>query len=387
VNRGRPGFLLLAVMMACTVRAGTGESAPFSPAQGGGTNEKEPSLYERIWKRAELYRNEDNPVIQSLVLSGRFQLDYALVDGDERYHREWNIRRFRIGAKARLFEKFTLHGEVELNPQEADPLYVRVTDLYLEWSPGDPFRATVGKHSAPFTADGATSSKELLAVDRSNLANNIWFPQEYFPGVSVSGEPGPWVYHAGVYSSGSADREFGKFDGTLFSLVVVGYDFAKGPEIEEALLAGTYLYQSPDQNNTFTRQLGHVGSLNFRLHAGRWGMRWDLAAADGYLGQSDLWGAMAMPFVDVTDKLQLVGRYTFLKSDDVNGLRLATYENRVVSDRGDEYKELYIGLNYYFYKHRLKVQAGALHAKMEDRALDGGAYSGVSGTAGMRVSW
>ena len=70
-------------------------------------------------------------------------------------------------------------------------------------------------------------------------------------------------------------------------------------------------------------------------------MRTDVSAAAGYLGQSDLWGVMAMPFFNVTDKLQFVGRYTFLDSDDPNGVRLATYENRVVTGRGDEYNELY----------------------------------------------
>jgi hypothetical protein len=34
---------------------------------------------------------------------------------------------------------------------------------------------------------------------------------------------------------------------------------------------------------------------------------------------------MAMPFVNVTGKLQVVGRYTFVESEDPNGVRLATY--------------------------------------------------------------
>ena len=46
-----------------------------------------------------------------------------------------------------------------------------------------------------------------------------------------------------------------------------------------------------------------------------------------------IWSVMTMPFFNVTDKLQLVGRYTFVESDDPNGVQLATYENRVVSGR------------------------------------------------------
>jgi phosphate-selective porin OprO/OprP len=349
--------------------------------------EKDPSIYDNIWKYTRWYENEEKPVIQSFVLSGRFQLDYASVDADQGDHDEWNIRRFRFGAKARLFQKLTVHGEVELNPQEKDPVYVRLTDMYVEWAESDLVIATVGKQSAPFTMDGSTSSKELLAIDRSNLANNLWFTQEYFPGVSVGGEGGPWSYNAGLYSSGSMNREFGNFDGSAFGLVVVGYDFAKRLGVNEAVFAGNYVHQGADVDNTFTRRFGNIASLNFKLRAARWGLRTDLSAGDGHLGDSDVYGVMAMPFYDFGDGFQLVGRYTFVQSDEVNGVRLSTYENRVVAERGDEYNELYLGLNYYFYGHKLKLQTGVQFADMEDRANDGGAYSGVGWTTGLRVSW
>ena len=96
---------------------------------------------------------------------------------------------------------------------------------------------------------------------------------------------------------------------------------------------------------------------------------------------------MAMPFFRVTDKLQFVSRYTFIQSDDPNGVRLARYENRAVSGRGERYNELYLGANYYFYGHKLKLQSGVQFGDMNDSANDGGAYSGVSWTTGFRVSW
>jgi len=99
------------------------------------------------------------------------------------------------------------------------------------------------------------------------------------------------------------------------------------------------------------------------------------------------WALMAMPFVNATEKLQFVGRYTCLGSDDVNGIRLGTYENRLVSGRGDQYQELYLGANYSFYGHKLKLQTGVQYADMNDRADDGGAYTGVSWTTGIRIGW
>ena len=221
----------------------------------------------------------------------------------------------------------------------------------------------------------------------SNLSNNIWFPQEYMPGISLSGRVAPWVYRAGIYSSGAMNRELGEFSGDYFSLVLLGYDFAKPLGVKEALLTGNYVYQHPDEENTFTRQLEHVASVHFKLETERWGLRADVSDAQGYLGQSDAWAAMAMPFFNVTRKLQAVGRYTYVGSEDANGVRFATYESRIVSGRGDDYNELYLGANYYFYGHRLKLQSGVQWADMKDRNDDGGEYSGVAWTTGLRVGW
>ena len=332
-------------------------------------------------------QDDSNPVVQRVLFSGRFQHEFTAIDADQGDLDEWNVRRMRLGPRVTLFRTFTFHGEVELNPQEADPFYVRLTDLYVQWTRNPRLSLTVGKHAAPFTLEGATSSKDLLTIDRSNLANNIWFPQEYMPGISVSGRRAAWIYRGGIYSSGEANREFGDFSGGFFTLGVLGYDFAKSLAAKEALLTGNYVYQQPDARNSFTRQLEHIASLNFRFETDRWGVRSDISAAKGYLDQSDIWGLMAMPFVNVTRHLQFIGRYTLLESSDPSGVRLATYESRVVGSRGDEYNELYLGANYYFYGHKLKVQSGVQFADMNDSAANPDVYTGVSWTTGLRIGW
>ena len=369
-----------------TTATASSQPAPSRTAQSP-EREKQPSIYDKVWRFTEWYEDESNPVVQKVLFSGRYHYEYAVLDADQGHHDEWNVRRVRIGPRVTLFRTFTLHAEVELDPQEHDPLYERLTDFYLQWSRSGGFTVTLGKHGVLFTMDGATSSRELLAIDRSNLANNIWFPQEYMPGVSVSGKLAPWVYRAGVYSAGEANREFGSFTGGMFALGVLGYDFRDSLGAKEALLAGNYVYQHPDQNNTFTRSLEHIVSVNFKFERDAWGVRTDLSAATGYLGQSDIWGFMAMPFVNITEKLQFVGRYTFLDSADQNGVRFATYESRLVSGLGNRYNEFYLGANYFFYGHKLKLQSGVQFADMNDRADDGGAYSGVSWVTGLRVGW
>ena len=349
---------------------------------------KEPSHYDKIWNRfTEWYRDDSNPVIQRVLLSGRFQYEYVNVDADQGNHAEWNVRRLRIGPRITLFKTVTVHTEVDLDPQDHDPFYLRFTDCYVQWARNARLALTIGKQSVPFTIDGATSSRELLTIDRSNLANNLWFPDEYMPGLSVSGRRAAWTYRAGVYSAGAKNREFGEFNGGPFTLTALGYDFASRLGVKEALVTGNYVYQHPDRDNTFTRPLEHVGSINIRLEDDRWGVRGDLSAGAGYLGQSDLWALQAMPFANVTPKFQIVGRYTYITSDSPKGVRLATYESRVVTGRGDEYNEFYAGANYYFYGHKLKLQTGVQFADMNDRTDQGGAYSGVAWTTGLRVGW
>src|SRR5687768_8022301 len=266
-------------------------------------DKKEPSIYDKIWGRfTNWYDDKENPVVQRVVFTGRYHHDFALVRADQGDTDESNARRMRFGPRITLFRNFLVHTEVEVNPQERNPFYMRLTDAYVQWSKNPALVVTVGKHSVPFTQEGATSSKDLLTIDRSNLANNIWFGQEYMPGVSVSGRVEPWVYRAGVYSAGAANREYGEFSGGYFTLGVLGYDFAKTLDVKEAVLTGNYVYQHPDVDNTFTQRLEHVASVHLRFEDTMWGLRSDVSTASGYLGQSDLWAVMAMPFVNVTDK-------------------------------------------------------------------------------------
>jgi phosphate-selective porin OprO/OprP len=381
------GTTPMGAAQAIDSRETPGNSAITPVAQVSSETPNGKSTYDKIWQFTEWYKNDRNRVVQKVLFTGRYQHEYSTTDGDEGHADEWNVRRMRMGSKVTWFRTMVFHGEVEFNPQEASPLYVRLTDLYVQWNKSARVSVTAGKQAVPFTMDGSTSTKELIAIDRSNLSNNLYFPQEFSPGVSVAGKVAPWVYRGGLYSAGAANREFGDMNGGLFGLGLVGYDFAKALGVKEALLAGNYVYQEPDFRNTFTRPLEHIVSVNFKMDTGNWGARTDVSAGAGYLGQSDVWGVMAMPFVNITDKLQGVGRYTFVKSQDVNGVRLATYEDRVVSGRGDRYNELYLGANYFLYGHQLKLQSGLQMAHMRDRANDGGAYSGVSWTMGLRVGW
>jgi phosphate-selective porin OprO/OprP len=391
------GIALLALSASAAVVDQPHQQRPINeprataPLQGGTaaqSDKKEETIFDRLWALPTLYKNDEASFLNEFRIIGRVHLDEYNIDSDLGHDQDWIVRRLRLGAKAEFFERrLTAVVEVDFDPQNDTPFYRRLTDAYLAWKFSDAFKLTVGKHSARFTLDGSTSSNELLTIDRNNLSNNVWFPEEYLPGISLSGKVSQWVYLVGVYSGGSLSPEFGNFDAGNLGLVSVGYDFGKQLGVKKALLRGDYVYNQRDPESTFTRSLENVGSLVFVLDVGRWGLSTDVSRATGYAGQGDLFGFVAMPWFNITDKLQVVGRYTYINGDKANSLRFSRYESFVTSSRGDEYNEIYGGLNYYIYGHKLKIQTGLSFATMHDRAGDGGRYAGWNWTTALRMSW
>lgn len=367
-------------------------AAPRASAEPSGSRpentqaKKEQSAFDRLWSAARLHQDDDHSVLNELRLVGRFHVDQYFVQADQGDDSDLLVRRARIGARARLFRNLEAHVEAELD-LEGGPLYSRLTDAYLAWKFSDAARVTVGKQSVKFTADGGTSSNELLTIDRSNVANNFWFTDEYIPGVGLSGRSGKWSYNTGLYTGGREDREFGDFGGGYFWLGSIGRDYSAELGVKRAVVRLDYVYNKPDADSDFTRPFKHIGALVAVLDAGRWGLTGELVAGEGFLGQSDAVGASATPWFNITKRLQLAGRFTLVNSRRLNGVRLGRYENVVTGGRGDLYQEVYGGLNYFLYGHKLKLQTGITLADMRDRARDGGAYQGWTWTSALRASW
>jgi phosphate-selective porin OprO/OprP len=344
--------------------------------------------YERIWQRAVLYENTDEQAwLRRLALSGRAQGDYAWFDADEGDYDDLRWRRFRFGFISDFAHdiKLQVEGDFDLNNSLGDN-YSRLTDAYLGWEWRADHELKLLKHSAGFTLDGYTSSKKLLTPERNNLTNNLWFTAEYFTGASISGKPEKrWSYKAGVFASDDSD-ELGVDGASYFTLLSTAYDLSPDLGLETATINLDYVYNDRDPAAN-TRDFSHVVSLSSRWGQGPWGLWTDLSAGDGHYGQSDLWGLVLMPFYNFSKYTQLVARYTRVESDDDNGVRLNRYESSVVSGRGDEYDEYLMGVNLYFYDHRLKWQNGLQYASMEDGADDGGEYDGWGLISGLRVYW
>jgi phosphate-selective porin OprO/OprP len=343
--------------------------------------------YDTLWSRATLYQNPDNHLIQRFNLSGRAQGDYAYLDADEGDYDDTRWRRFRFGFTADVLQKgvLRLEGDFDLN-NDLNDSYKRLTDAHVEWSLADNWRITALKQSAGFTLDGSTSSKRLLTPERNALTHNLWFTAEYFTGLDLKGEcAAGWQCRAGVYSSDGND-ELSEFNASYFTLLAIGHDFGNRLGWDKLVLRADYVHNDKDDEAN-TRPFEDVLSLVVHWQDGRWGLSADLSGGLGWDTQSDVLGLVVMPWFNQTQKIQWVARYTYLHSSDDNGLRLNRYERNVVSGRGDEYHEIFIGLNWYIYGHKFKWQNGLQYTHMDDAADDGGEYHGWGFTSGLRVYW
>jgi phosphate-selective porin OprO/OprP len=374
--------IMMIFVLAVAAGAGAQAADPSVAEQ-----QAEPSVCDKVWSYAELYKNKDAAVVQNLQLTGRVQGDAYYVDSEDHGNsQDIDWRRFRFGAKATLFQDFLLHVEADLDPNNIDngDVYKGLTDAYIAWSRSKALKLKVGKQSAGFTLDGATSSKELLTLERSIVAENLWFTSEYFTGVAVSGKSKGWSYNLGGFSS-EGDEEFGRFDSGWFGLASVGRDVT-----ENVNLRLDYVHNEPDYSGEVdTKKLTDILSAVSRSEFGRFGLRTDLSYAlgDDDAGQSDLVGLQVMPYWNFTEMWQGVASYAMVHSTEGPGATLGRYPRRNLSDsKYEDIQNVYLGLNCYLYGHKLKWQTGVEYSLAQNDSA-GGDYNGWGVTSGLRLSW
>ena len=115
-------------------------------------------------------------------------------------------------------------------------------------------------------------------MERGKIATNIWFGQEYFPGVSVSGSNGEWDYFAGVYSSDNAPEFADAFDYGKFGIVSLGRDWAESFGYDKALIRFDVMLQDDDEMKY--KDWDGAYSLVSKWQKGKFNLWTDLSFAD-----------------------------------------------------------------------------------------------------------
>ena len=364
----------------------------FSLLQIINAQEDQESTFDKIWDNVVLYENDENSLMSKFWLTGRLQGEYHSFENEVAPaidHDDYDWRRFRFGFKATLFGDITLHSEADLGLENRGrPLYNDLTDTYISWSTENGMKFKLGKQSAPFTLDGSTSSKKLHTLERSKIAGNIWFGQEYFPGISVSGSKDEIDYFAGFYSNDNKPEFDGAFKHGQFGILSVGKDYAANFDLEKSYLRLDFMFQEDDGNDDVEDFNDWNAAYSFvtKWENNDWYFWTDLSFADRKNG--DVWGLQLMPFYDITDKTQVIFCYTHLDSSGDNQLRGSRWEDRLDRGeyRGDDLTEYFFGLNHFFYGHKLKWQNGLQYTQL-DEADGSKEYEGWGFTTAFRISW
>ena len=337
---------------------------------------------EDLWEIPHLYSNSDTFLVSDLKLIGRYQWQYTDLNSDQGDWKDSESRRVRLGTEAKVFGgDWKLKGEININ-DDFSPFYKSLEEAYIKYQGNDALNVTIGKQKPAWSYEQSTSSRKILTFERSLLVNQL--SPKKTTGISASGTIENWNYVLGIYN-GNIDEEFGDLDHSgEFALASIGYDYSEKSDFDKAAWRLDLLHNRDETNNAAKPYKNSI-SLNHSLSQGALTLNTDLIHAGGY--SDDVYGLVLLPTYDISDKLQLVARYTYASSDG-DGLRAQKrYERKAsLTDNGysEDYQSYYLGLNYYINDHKLKLMTGIEYADL-DGGSDGGDYSGWTLFSGLRL--
>lgn len=384
------GLLLPLIPLVGPGRAGTDvavAAAPTLPSSAVALA-AEPDGFDRLWSLTTHYKNDANPIIQEFKLRGRYHGQYHWLDSAQGDSDAWEDRRSRLGFDARFFDKKI---EVRLEAQSTDgfdPFYGGLVDAYLKWKPSSAFSLTVGKQKPRLGYyDWLQSTNAQPTFERSQIFNQLRVDRA--TGAVAEGSLGRFNYELGAYSN-DVDREFGQLDGGVSFGGGVGWNFKDLLGVERADLRVHWLHSDHEEEDTVFTRYDDLFSTTFWVKQRRVGFVAEAFAGTGT--GADVAGFYLQPTYDlVSDRLQVVGRYSFSHGDGADSVTAQGRYERTAPDlngggRGETYHAGYLGLQFFLHGDNLKLMTGVEYARL-DGGGNGGDFDGWTVLSGVRVSF
>ncbi len=331
------------------------------------------TVFDEIWGIPVLYDNPDNPFVQMIAFTGRYQGQAWGLNSNEGSASGWENRRARFGGKIAFLQTWSaaITFNANLDGETTGRFVESYEDFALIWNPAPWFEFEIGLYKVPITNEWRESSNRIITVERSNFINQAVPPK--LGGFLITGEVAGFtddsavIYGAGLYTaSRDDDWELPTFDGSALLYGGLGYRWNDAHELrfDNAVLTDN----SPEN---VTRPYSYVAALSYEgfFFDEKLRLQSDLVTAVANEDQGDLFGLIILPSYRLTPRIELVGRYQFLVSDEETGVGLQRrYERRapdLPSSRGNNYHALYAGVNYYLYKDRMKVMGGLEYSHID----------------------
>jgi len=363
------------------------------------------TAWDRAWALPTLYQNPANPLLQDLALTGQIQTQYACgSDSSGNYGTAdladtstWGnveVRRFRVGIKAKMFGKLSFLNLTDLNPDFEPRIYKRTPETHFTWAENDGFNLSVGKSELKFDREQEYSSKEFPLFERTALGNMFYGGELTGIWATGKGIAGGWLYHLGVYSNDRRD-EWTQFEGGAMILGKFGYNYSEATgfdfsEVKFQLLHNTDPGFVADPGGSASPPYSNSVSLSNEIKNGPFGLTVEALWGDGEDGRPDAFGISAVPFWNVTEKLQWISDFEWAGSSDDNGVFLPSRYEALAPGAGDAsgdaYFAGYTGLTYFIRGHNLKLMSGVKYTWMHGGS-GGGDFDGWTWLAGVRLAF
>jgi phosphate-selective porin OprO/OprP len=358
----------------------------------------------------------DSAWIQSVRILGRFQYQYAHIDGTGSDGRDFDyntdeFRRVWLGAGIDAVKSLHIQGQWILikdgTPKGGDREFDnQMWELYATLNAAEyiaidglkELLAGYGRRIVHMGAEWHTSSTKIKTVERSAIANKIW------PDDNESSNPtGAWLesrygstdFTLGAFSSETSEGLADWNGGTLYYASLT-QKIGKTPA--DIILDGFY-QDTDDGHDTLAGGVRWVSSAAVEYSSGSG--YFTINTIYGNNGtqseperEGDFWALVLLPSYYIwRDKLEAVMRYEYQAAENPLGADInSRYAGRAEkkgdvfleqNGRGDRHQSFYLGLNYYLCGHRLKLMSGIEYEDMQSRGSH--VYDGMTGFLAMRM--
>jgi phosphate-selective porin OprO and OprP len=372
--------------------------ALMAASAAGVASASEPEFLDSLWSRATLHKDDANPILQEFKLRGRYHGQYHHADADSGTDSGWEDRRSRLGLDAKLFnKKIELRADFQSNDGFRD-IYDGLVDAYARWRPTKTLAITAGK-TKPLIGqyDWLESTNSQPTFERSQIFNQLNVNRA--TALTVEHSIGAFSWRAGIYNNDTpattggtgswGDGEFGDFDGGVSYSLGIGYDLKSKLGFEQAGVWFDWLHSERKPGDRILGRYDDIISATFLVKEGPAALVVEGYHATGGNGiYSKLFGFFVQPTYDlVPGKFQLVGRYTYSRSDGPTGVRpQGRYEFPAGALRGDTYHAIYLGGQYFIHGDKLKLMAGTEYAALGQSSTSD-RYDGYTFLTGLRLSF
>ncbi len=303
---------------------------------------------------------------KGLAIRGRAQFQFGYVSPDSDIpgtptndYSTFELRRLRIGTQGDLYQNLKFDIRISALPEGADLNYATLVYTGLEG-----MEIGVGKNDMTLSMEDAVSSTAIITVERS-YASNLFDPPKSV-GVWAEGETGPFGLFLGAFNGENEnDNPLDSDDDSHLAFNFrAGFD-ASG-SLPDGIGAGVFFdtVQNQDNDSPGAYPFESSYSLGAEIEAGPFGLMGNILWGTLTENDNNVTGFVVMPWLYLTEKLQIVARYDYLESDKPEGIGVPSrYIGRAaIGDSpaalGDKWESVYAGANYYISGNNLKVMSG-----------------------------